>query len=153
MGSSGGGGTTTSTQQSSFPEEFQPLVESAVPEIQKVQQALPLVDFTQSNPQGVAPLSQFQSDVFSLLPNLLQNTQGLNVLQSLAGPANQLLGNIGQVGGGTGGAQAALNALAASGRVGASSLQAPLAAPQIQNFGVQPSVVPGAGLSTLGSRF
>ena len=155
MAGPGGGGTTTSTTSSELPPEFRPLFNTAVPQIQAVQEALPLADFAQANPQGIAPLSDFQAGAFNLLPSLLSPTSGLQSLQSLTGPTNTILSNTQNVGSGAlGGSQAALDALAASGRVGSVNLGGgQQATPTIQDFGVGETVLPGVSQGQISSSF
>ena len=77
----GGGGT--STTKSEFPPEFRPLAESAVEQIQALQDALPLSGFAASNPREVPGLAPFQQAALGLLPSTLLPTQGLKTLQRL----------------------------------------------------------------------
>lgn len=159
-GGSGGGGTTTSTTKAEFPEEFRPLATSAVGQIQDLQDVLPLAPFAQSRVTPVAPLSGLQQAQLQLAPQLFNPLGSTNSLRNLANPFNMGLSGLSQAGGPTSGGQQALNALAASGRVGGATLSPSIPAPQITqsasnpfvnfpsvNFAPPPTPTPGAGSS------
>lgn len=107
MGGGSGGGTTTTSTNSSYPEQFRPLAESAVSQIQAMQGLLPLTSFTNWMPGGTAglgPAAQFGID--QLLPSTLEMGEGTRGLLSLAAPVGQT----------------AMGALGASGPTGAENL-------------------------------
>jgi len=92
MGGSGGG-TQTSTNTASYPAEFKPLAKSAVSQIQGLQNMLPLAQFGQAHPGQTAGIAPFQQATMNFLPQLLAPSWGLETLQNLGQPINQLAGN------------------------------------------------------------
>ncbi|OGB40128.1 MAG: hypothetical protein A2W72_09275 [Burkholderiales bacterium RIFCSPLOWO2_12_67_14] len=156
-GSSGGGGSgqSTTTSQASYAPEFRPLAESAVKQIQAMQELLPLISFTGYQPQptaGLAPMQRFAIE--NLVPGTLLPTPGLQASQDTTLPLGLLgYGAIG-AGGPTGAAQSALNTLTA--RLGQQAAPLPSVAPLQEAFGAMlpmprpmETVFPGMGAAQL----
>lgn len=69
----GGGGSTSKTKaDANLPEELKPLAKSSAAEIMRTQDALPLSQFTGSQPQQVAGLSPFTVEGMKLIPGMTQ---------------------------------------------------------------------------------
>ncbi len=158
----GGGGSdtqTTSSTKAEFPPEFRPLAEGAVEQILALQGQLPLSQFAEFAPQPTAGVSPFQQAALNFLPGLLQPSAGLNTLNALTAPVGQAAGQAFGAGQRTAGAQGALDALVASGRVPAGTAAPPIPAFTLQQFlaslpGAQqlPSVIPGADPQALAAQ-
>lgn len=114
MGGSGGG-TQTSTNTASYPAEFKPLAKRAATEIHALQGALPLASFGQAQPGQTAGIAPFQQATMNVLPGLLAPSWGLETLQNLGQPLNQLAGNAIGVGNQNAPFSNALTALASGG--------------------------------------
>lgn len=70
----GGGGESKTRASSEYPAEFKPLAASSVKNIQSTQDALPLANFTSSQPQQIAGLSPFTVGGMELVPFTSQTT-------------------------------------------------------------------------------
>lgn len=128
---SGGGGQST-TSHAEYPAEFRPLAASAVNQIQSLQNSLPLAQFGQWTPQSVPELSPLQQQALSLIPSLTKPTTGMNSLQRGITPLSANTLSAFDAGRPTDSAQASLNSLSASGRVGPSQLkQGPVSTQQM----------------------
>lgn len=114
MGGSGGGEQQT-TNTASYPAEFKPLAKGAASQILGLQKSLPLASFGQANPAQTAGIAPFQQATMNMLPQLLAPSWGLDTLQHLGQPINQLAGNATGIGNQTSPYSNALTALASGG--------------------------------------
>ena len=113
LGGGGGGGRQTSTSETraEFPPEFRPLVESAVPQIQAVQSALPLAAFAQAQPAQVAGLSPMLLEALRLALSTQFTTPQERALSDLSLPIRGLATGLLDVTTPTRAAQASLRTL------------------------------------------
>ena len=88
----GGGGNSTTTQRSEIPNELKPLFNSTVPQIQALQNALPISSprFTQFQPRQIAGFTPVQQFAFGLAERLPMPTAGLTNLLNLNTPVAQV---------------------------------------------------------------
>src|SRR3990172_7361909 len=115
MGGGGQNQATTTENQASYPAEFKPLATGAANQILNMQRRLPLSSFAKANPGQTAGISPFQQAVMNFAPQLLAPSWGLETLQNLGQPINQLAGNAVGVGNQTSPFSNALTALASGG--------------------------------------
>ena len=110
-GGSGGEGQSTTETQASFPPEFRPLAESAVPQIQATQKALPLVRFAEPFPAQVAGLSPLLVEALRLALLTSFKTPEEQALARLTFPIREIVAQIPRFAEPSPGAQGALRTL------------------------------------------
>ena len=139
----GGGSDTQSTANAEYPPEFRPLAIGAVNQILGAQASNPLQQYTAANPQAVANLSAYQRATMEQLPNLFNNSWGLQQMQNMTPAYNTVSRNAASIANsGNSTYNSALQALA-SGGFGAGKQAFPNGV-QAPNYRMQAGVVNGA---------
>lgn len=144
----GGGGGQEVKNTGEYPAEFKPLATKAAAQIGQMQQALPLAGFAAPNPGQTAGIAPFQQAAMNMAPQLLAPSWGLQTLQQMGQPVNQLANNAIGVGNQTSPFTNAMSALA-SGGFGTGNPSFPGAQPQtpfqMQQPGM-PAIAPQANV-------
>lgn len=151
----GGGGKQVSETHAEYPPEFRPLAESAVKQIQDLQNRLPLGMFTQYQPAGTAGLAPLQEFAINeLVPATMRPTAGLQGMLQTPGAVGAAAQGATAAGGPTQASNAALTTLGRrlAGPVGqmpsTQPLQQAFASALPGNYSA-PSIFPGMSEETI----